>query len=136
MKLKPTQNQMWNCPAVTKHSKHRQRAPRKKQLDPEDQLCPREQAKARQDKRGKLGGWCDATPHHTTLSYYVNPPCACVRLLREVRHCMPTSSLHMLPDQTLADYSSQCVNYVAPSPTLGRNLDRAGPIQAAFSPPK
>jgi hypothetical protein len=25
---------------------------------------------------------------------------------------------------------------VAPSPTLGRNLERTGPIQAAFSPPK
>ena len=25
-------------------------------------------------------------------------------------------------------------NRVAPSPTLGQNLDRAGPVQAAFNP--
>ena len=29
-----------------------------------------------------------------------------------------------------------CQGYVAPFPTLGRNLDSAGPTQAAFSPPK
>ena len=27
-------------------------------------------------------------------------------------------------------------DYIAPSPTIRRNLDSAGPIQAAFSPPK
>ena len=38
--------------------------------------------------------------------------------------------------QEIYTMTREVIYLVAPSPTIGRNFDRAGPIQAAFSPHK